>query len=565
MAWQWNVYILPLVLGGFVVVGSTIYLLLKWREEHSPPGLGLAVWIMLCFAITIVFQIISDLSTAPEIKILANQLLYLGIAPMSAFLVAYVLVYTGYGDLLGPITYGLLFLPSALTILAVFTYDVHWLFWSELILTESAGTVVLINEHGPAYLGYIVYSYAYLLLSLVLLIIAATGASTTYKRQAGALCAGISLVAGAGALYVLIGVPPHYPTPPIAAFVPAAVILSWAVLRKDLFTSVPVAYRTVIESIDEGVLVSNGEGTVVRANDAAIDILGESHGTVTGVDRSTLLGRLENTEPAEEGDVTGTIDDRRIEVSTEEVTQSGTPVGEITLLNDVTEQERREQKLRHQNERLDEFASVVSHDIQGPLMRIRASTNMLRETGDMSHADTIAEAADRIDWLTGDLLRLAREGQQLDDLEELSVAATAEAAWDLFPTPDATLTINSEGVVCADPGRLQQLFENLFKNCLDHAGSDVSVTVSVTEDGFYVEDDGPGIPSELREAVRKRGYTGSEGGSGFGLDIVSQIATAHHWTLSITDGTDGGARIEFTGVDVSRIDPQPAPLESDRT
>ena len=64
-------------------------------------------------------------------------------------------------------------------------------------------------------------------------------------------------------------------------------------------------------------------------------------------------------------------------------------------------------------------------------------------------------------------------------------------------------------------------------------------------DGFYIEDDGNGIPSERRDEVFKHGVTSSEGGTGFGLSIVADIAKAHGWTVSVTDGTDGGARFEF--------------------
>ena len=46
------------------------------------------------------------------------------------------------------------------------------------------------------------------------------------------------------------------------------------------------------------------------------------------------------------------------------------------------------------------------------------------------------------------------------------------------------------------------------------------------------------------------GYSTTEGGTGFGLSIVKQVANAHGWTLRVTEGTDGGARFEVTGVEV---------------
>jgi hypothetical protein len=67
--------------------------------------------------------------------------------------------------------------------------------------------------------------------------------------------------------------------------------------------------------------------------------------------------------------------------------------------------------------------------------------------------------------------------------------------------------------------------------------------------GFYVEDDGPGIPEDRRDDIFAAAYSTSEEGTGFGLRIVKQIAEAHDWVVHVTTGTDGGARFEYTGVE----------------
>jgi signal transduction histidine kinase len=85
---------------------------------------------------------------------------------------------------------------------------------------------------------------------------------------------------------------------------------------------------------------------------------------------------------------------------------------------------------------------------------------------------------------------------------------------------------------------------------VEHAGEDVTVTVGDLDGGFYVADDGPGIPESDRERVFETGYSTSDGGTGFGLEIVATVATAHGWDVRVTDAADGGARFEFTGVDV---------------
>ncbi|MFC7177089.1 sensor histidine kinase [Halosegnis marinus] len=95
----------------------------------------------------------------------------------------------------------------------------------------------------------------------------------------------------------------------------------------------------------------------------------------------------------------------------------------------------------------------------------------------------------------------------------------------------------------ADPVRLRQLFQNLYTNAAEHAGPEPTVTVGPAEEGFYVEDDGSGIPEPERESVFEMGY-GDEGGTGFGLAIVRRVARRHGWRVSVEDA-DPGARFVF--------------------
>ena len=136
----------------------------------------------------------------------------------------------------------------------------------------------------------------------------------------------------------------------------------------------------------------------------------------------------------------------------------------------------------------------------------------------------------------------------IENAEEIDLESITTEAWGYVDTGEATLTV-ADGVpeVTGDAGRLTQLFENLFRNAVEHGGADVTVTVGGLDgdDGFYVEDTGSGIPQEKQDDVFKHGVTSSEGGTGFGLSIVADIAKAHGWTVSVTDGSNGGARFEF--------------------
>jgi signal transduction histidine kinase len=76
----------------------------------------------------------------------------------------------------------------------------------------------------------------------------------------------------------------------------------------------------------------------------------------------------------------------------------------------------------------------------------------------------------------------------------------------------------------------------------------VTVTVGRLRDGFYVEDNGPGIPEEHHEKVFDEGFTTSDEGTGFGLSIIDTIVDAHGWSITVTESDEGGARFEIADV-----------------
>jgi signal transduction histidine kinase len=280
---------------------------------------------------------------------------------------------------------------------------------------------------------------------------------------------------------------------------------------------------------------------------------------------------------------------------------------------------RRERELARQNERLDEFASVVSHDLRNPLNVAHGNLELVQMDVDDDRLGQVADALDRMDQLIDDLLTLARYGRTVDDVRPVDVRSVVEGAWTTTDTEDARLRFEDDpGIVQADESRLTQVFENLFRNAVEHGstspqsqapedsvehgstnnrtesgdavehgstgnrrgsagdsvehgsadgrstaddpgtpdssdeafvrgnGADVTVTVGRTADGFYVEDDGPGIPESERDRVFETGYSTADGGTGFGLNIVRTVAEAHGWTVAVTEGATGGARFEFT-------------------
>jgi signal transduction histidine kinase len=148
-----------------------------------------------------------------------------------------------------------------------------------------------------------------------------------------------------------------------------------------------------------------------------------------------------------------------------------------------------------------------------------------------------------------ELLTLARAGQEIETTEQCHLNELVVQSWADVQTADVELNcLIEDETIQADSSRLRHVFENLFRNVVDHNDPPLLVCVGLLDDGrgFYVEDDGDGIPESEREEVFEHGFTTSETGTGFGLSIVEDIVDAHGWSIAVTESDEGGARFEIS-------------------
>jgi PAS domain S-box-containing protein len=326
-------------------------------------------------------------------------------------------------------------------------------------------------------------------------------------------------------------------------------------------------YQQIVDTMDEAACLYDEDGRFVVVNQNLADFYGKDPESLAG-ERSTLIERIRE---AADGDpyadlVAGEREERHGEVEgsfpnqgyavvsyrLSRLTTDGEFAGVVGVARDVTERKERERALERENERLEEFASIVSHDLRNPLHVAENYRELVAEECDSDYLEDISRAHGRMEALIEDLLTLARSGETISALQTVDIDEIVENCWQNVETGNADLRVETERTMYANPTRLRQLFENLVRNAVEHAstgGADVTVTVGGLDGGFFVADDGPGIPAEDRETVFESGYSTSDEGTGFGLSIVAEIVEAHGWDVAVTESDDGGARFEITGVE----------------
>jgi PAS domain S-box len=344
------------------------------------------------------------------------------------------------------------------------------LVWSGFDTAQVGSTVVLKATFGPWAGVYAGYVYLLGLVGIYALLLMAVRSLDLYRGQS------VALVVGGFAPFIssivnMTGVTPISLTTP--SFAVSGVAFWFAVFRYRFLDVAPMARDTVVGSLPDPYLVADERGRVVDLNPAAESLFGSAVGR--GIDEfvpGPVSGDGGEDNLQEDGDRQGNRDEvelggRTFDVRSSSVERGDRTVGEAVLLRDITELKEREEELQLANERLERFASVVSHDLRNPLTVARGQLNLAMEgEGDL---EMIADAHERIERIIEDVLAMARKDRI--ETRRVGVGETARRAWESVETRDAELTVAVEdGRLEADHDRLLRVFENLFRNSIEHGG-----------------------------------------------------------------------------------------------
>jgi signal transduction histidine kinase len=486
-----------------------------------------------------------------------NQVSYVGVVLVPPGVVWFAAAYTDRTYWLDFRRFGLFLAVSAVAVVVALTNESGLWRASELV-TPGTMPPVIEAEFGLAHTLWNVYVLAAITPFIYALLLSEfrSNRSSLFRQQISLLLVGFSFPWIAAVLFVTDTTPVDL-TP--LGFTVFGTIVVVAVRNYRLLDIVPIARDIVIENLDSGIVVLDDEKRAVDANALANTILGRDNVTV-GEDATTVFSEFESivdlVQAGEEGTTTITIEredeTRHYNAGVSAISNNEHVLGMVVILSDITAQVDRERqlverttRLEQKNEQLDEFASIVSHDLRNPLNVAQLWTETLESDTDHEAVEKIDQSLDRMESIIMDVLELARQQELVEETESLSLEVVAQDAWDYVAAGEGKLLVADDALIEADKGRLSQLFENLYRNAIEHAGPAVTVRVEPTAGGFAVSDDGPGIDPSLREEIFETGYSTREEGTGFGLNIVERIVEAHGWEIRVTESESGGARFEI--------------------
>jgi PAS domain S-box-containing protein len=439
------------------------------------------------------------------------------------------------------------------------TNPLHHLLWTGYQIEPVLAAATVSYTRQP--LLFVFYAIAYLQIGVGVLVLLETLYEYGKNYTTQILVQPLSLTPPtvASVIWLLqVGPLPELNVAPILFSI--TVLVLTPLFRSESFEVSPTIVRKkAIEDLPDPFVAVDKQGQLADFNRAAEQVFAEINETAIGADFEELIPelssqidyespvsskRLTDIELIEEG----TVRYYNAEASAYRGPRDDTQGTQIIFRN-ITQRKQRKQELEETNEQLDQFVSTVSHDLRNPLSVARGYLTMAETTGDQDDFDTASEALERMDTMIEELLAVARAETIIEDKEPIEIADIATEAWQTAKTESADLAVTVDDTVTVDGDRelLQSIFENLFRNAIDHNDGPITVKVGTLEegDGFYVSDDGTGIPEDERNNVFNHGYTNTEDGTGFGLSIVQKFVTAHEWDIGVTSGSEGGARFEI--------------------
>ena len=327
------------------------------------------------------------------------------------------------------------------------------------------------------------------------------------------------------------------------------------------------------------------DGTILRANQAELDVLGYSRDEYVGrhiadvhADQEVIddiLQRLSSGEELRDYEASMQCKDgsiRHVLINSNVRWEDGEFIHTRCVTRDITERKQLKENLKQSvkrleqaNDRLRQFTYAASHDLQEPLRMVSSYLQLLetKYADDLDeeaekYIDFAVDGADRMREMVDDLLAYAQIEQRDTEFEPVDCEAVVEhALTDLqvqIEETDAEIVIESLPTVQADESQLEQLFQNLVSNALKYNDDDPRVEISADQRNdtweFSVTDNGIGIDSEktgrIFEVFKRLHHDNEYPGTGVGLSLCQEIVENHGGEIWVESEPGEGSMFSFT-------------------
>ncbi|MCQ1536103.1 PAS domain-containing protein [Methanosarcina sp. KYL-1] len=520
------------------------------------------ILLMLCMAEWTVFYAGEIGFIGADAKFLCTRLSYPGNALLSVLWFLFAAEYCDTGRNFIRRFEKFFFIEPVLSVLAVATNSLHWLYYSGYTIETFGGIPIILFEHGPLFRVLYVYSFSLSMLGIFFFVRRFISASPALKPQLGVLTTGALLPILGNLLYVKDIGPFAFIDPTAFSFAFGGLIFLWGTGKHEFLNLVPIARENVIDTMNDGYIVVDADGSIADINNAALELIGKSRKSALGNSLNGVFGRHDDffSDQWQEGSFSGEISINKgskamfFNVNVSPVLFENRVEGRLIMIRDVTEAYLYREALEQVNRKINLMSSITRHDILNQVNVLSGYTELLSE---MLPPDVKKDLR-----LEGYLKNLKKCIETIHsqsiftrDYQDLGVVAPV---WQSVRNMaiDAASSFSNAGVeffiqegdmeVHADP-LFQKAFHNLLDSALSHGKNVSRISVSFRENGekavIEVLDNGVGVPSEMKESIFEKS---AENNTGLGLFFMKDVSSITGMEIKETGIEGEGARFEIT-------------------
>lgn len=420
MHYHYIPYIWPLIISGILTLTLGVYSLLRYRNSKGALSFAISMFIVTLWSIPNALEMSgTELSN----KLFWANVQYIAYCYSPVVLLILCMQFAGSEKSAGSRKLLLLLLIPSIVLLLVWTDGYHGLVRYGFQIDKSGRFPVIKKEYGIAFYVHALYSHILNFTTIILLLRAAYRRKTLYRKQVIALLIGVGLIVLPNIIYIIKLSPFSIDVTP-AFFGPAGLIMFWSIFRYKMFDLVPLAWATVIETMETGVIVLDLQNRVIEVNPALEKLFGIERDQILA--KSTeefVFGYPELSESLSKKELT----QAEFSIETESgsktyeilftplIDQKGVFLGRLAMIYEITEKKKAQQEYLKQQWKMaiaqeKERSSRDMHDNLGQVLGfINLQAQAIRHEYSLQHKDELLNQIDRLVSATKEAHKEIRE------------------------------------------------------------------------------------------------------------------------------------------------------------
>lgn len=545
-------YIVALILSGLIAILLS-FKVHKAFDYHRTPFSRYFILMMLSISLWSMSYAFEVGFVDVELKYFFARFQYLGIAlvPVTWFLFA--AEYSGTCKQQVEKYRRAFFLLPFLTILLVLTNSFQKLYFESYYLDTSGAFPLSVINYGSFFRIFYVYSLILIVLGTSFFFKKSAFQTSFYRNQIVVVLMAVSIPLLGNILHIEHVNPFKFFDPTPFLFTVTGLIFYWGIMKYEFLSIIPIARKSVIESMNDGYVVADFTDSIVDINKSALELVGKSRKEVVGKNVNEIFGeelKLSNNTNDEdffaEISLKSGFETKFFDLNISYLTSHGNVRGKLMLIHDISKIYRYQEALKQANKKINLMNNITRHDILNQVNVLSGYTTLISESlpQDVKNDPRIAKYLRNLNKgieIIHNQISFTKDYQELGLVSPTwqSISSLAKKASLAFCGQGLKFSIEEKELeVYADP-LFEKVFYNLFQNSRAHGERVTEITVSYHKINgnliIEITDDGVGVPLDIKETIFEKSFGKN---TGMGLFLVRNILSITGMDIN-ENGTEG--------------------------